>query len=324
MVGGQAVGIRLQSKGPIVVGFRRLADGNSPSAKAHVQVGDMIVSINKKVVHTAVDLQVALNSSDEPVHLTVERGNAEKQIDVTCSQHTNGKHQLGLYVRDRTVGVGTLTFYDPEHHTFGALGHVITDTDTGQRVVGTGSIYNAVITGVKPGTVGAPGEKRGTFSPQSPEVGHIADNTPYGIFGQMSTPPSMDKTLVQIALPEQVHEGPAKMLTVLHAQTVEAFDVRIENVARQNSPSTKSMIIKVVDPRLLSETGGIIQGMSGSPLVQDGRLIGAVTHVFVSDPTRGYGVYALWMMHQTQAYSGQNTHETWSRQMLWSQHTTAV
>ncbi|WAH39020.1 SpoIVB peptidase [Alicyclobacillus dauci] len=301
VVGGQAVGIRLQSKGPIVVGFRQLADGSSPSAKAHIQVGDMIIAIDRHVIHSAADLQRALENAKEPVHVTVERGSVRRELDVSAPNQSPGnRHQLGLYVRDRTVGVGTLTFYDPPRHTFGALGHIITDTDTGQAVVGSGGLYSAMITGLKPGRIGSPGEKRGTFSTSSDQLGRIGRNTPYGVFGTMIKPPSSCDVnqLVQVALPEQVHEGPAKMFTVVHGQKVEAFNVQIDNVARQSAPATKSMIVKVTDPRLLAETGGIIQGMSGSPLVQDGKLVGAVTHVFVSDPTRGYAVYAMWMVHQ--------------------------
>ncbi|EPZ48937.1 SpoIVB peptidase [Alicyclobacillus acidoterrestris] len=300
IVGGQAVGIRIQSQGPVVVGFRRLTDGSSPCASAHMQVGDRIVSINHQHIETAADLQQALRKQAQAVHLTVVRGNSVKEIQVSFKDP--GVHQLGLYVRDRTIGVGTLTFYDPLHHTFGALGHMITDADTGKPVVGRGGLYQAAITGLQPGAAGSPGEKRGTFSSASTPLGHIDVNTPYGVFGSMLQPPARTSVpgVIDVALPEQVHVGPAKLYTVVHGQQVEAFDVQIDNVARQASPATKSMIVRVTDPRLLNETGGIIQGMSGSPLVQDNRLIGAVTHVFVSDPTRGYAVYAMWMLKQTE------------------------
>ncbi|GMA60636.1 SpoIVB peptidase [Alicyclobacillus fastidiosus] len=310
MVGGQAVGIRIQSTGPVVVGFRRLTDGSSPCANAHMQLGDRIISVNDRRIETASDLQAALRSRGQAVHMTVVRGNTTKQF--TLSFKDASVHQLGLYVRDRTVGVGTLTFYDPAHHTFGALGHIITDADTGQPVVGAGGLYQASITGLQPGAAGAPGEKRGTFSSASTPLGHIDVNTPYGVFGSMSRPPVRTPVpgILDVALPEQVHEGPAKMYTVVHGTRVEGFDVRIDNVARQSNPATKSMIVRVTDPRLLSETGGIIQGMSGSPLVQDHRLIGAVTHVFVSDPTRGYAVYAMWMFRQTRLSGKQQTPST--------------
>lgn len=312
LVGGEAVGIRLESKGPIVVGYRHLSDGSSPAAKARVEIGDMIISVNHHPVHTALELQRAVREATTPLQLTVQRDRDKRDISLDCPKNTASNSQLGLYVRDRTVGVGTLTFYDPAHQAFGALGHVITDADTGQPIVGQGSLYPALITGIQAGKVGAPGEKRGTFSPQGKTIGEIGCNTPYGVFGEMprqSFRQTTSSQLLPIALPEQVHVGAAKMYTVLHDQTVESFDVRIENTTRQSSPSTKSMIIRVTDPRLLAQSGGIVQGMSGSPLVQDGRLVGAVTHVFVSDPTRGYAVYAMWMLQQTKAFDA--TQDTW-------------
>ncbi|WP_067617682.1 SpoIVB peptidase [Alicyclobacillus acidiphilus] len=300
VVGGQAVGIKLSSDGPIVVGYRHLRDGTSPAANAKVLVGDVILSVNHQSVHSATDLQRAMRHEGSPLQLTVRRGRATKHISVVCPRNT-GTPELGLFVRDKTVGVGTLTFIDPKNHTFGALGHVITDIDTGQPVVGQGSIYPAMITGLQRGRIGAPGEKKGTFSLQGSTLGSIDENTPYGIFGTIPAVAQSARS-VPVALPSQVHTGEAKIYTVLHGSQVESFDVRIESVARQSEPSTKSMIIRVTDPRLLSQTGGIVQGMSGSPIVQDGRLVGAVTHVFVSDPTRGYGVYAMWMIQEAQTH----------------------
>lgn len=302
VVGGEAVGIRLSSNGPVVVGYRHLSDGTSPAADAKVQVGDVILSVNHRTVHTAVELQMAIYHRRSPIELTVQRGRVTKHISVSCKMNDGLGPELGLFVRDKTVGVGTLTFIDPATRTFGALGHMITDMDTGQPVVGQGAIYPAVITGLQKGRVGAPGEKRGSFSLKSETLGHIGVNTPYGIFGSIPSASHSEHATVPVALPSQVHTGAARLFTVLHGNRVESFDVNIENTTHQTGPSTKSMIIHVTDPRLLSETGGIVQGMSGSPIVQDGRLVGAVTHVFVSDPTRGYGVYAMWMLQETESY----------------------
>lgn len=301
LVGGEAIGIRLHSLGPIVVGFRTLSDGTpSPGAKAHVRLGDMILAVNHHQVHSAKDLQFQLGRLNTgELQITVKQG--EKQRDIHISSGSHLQRQLGLFVRDRTAGVGTLTYYDPLHKSYGALGHIITDTDTGRPVIGNGFMYDAMITGLKPGLVGDPGEKRGTFLSNTATIGDVCENTPYGVFGKMSSPPKncgSSHRPIEVAFPEQVHEGPAKMYTVLRGQQVEGFDVSIDNVARQNAPSTKSMIIRVTDPTLLAQTGGIIQGMSGSPIVQDGRLVGAVTHVFVSDPTRGYAVFAMWMVRE--------------------------
>lgn len=301
IVGGQSVGIRLNANGALVIGYQRVDDAESPAGRAHVEIGDVIESVDHTQIRTAGDLRRCVNQSRATeVELQVRRGTERRMIRVTPITDRQGNRHLGLYVRDKAAGVGTLTFYNPVHHCFGALGHVITDADTGQPIKGTGGLYNAEIVGMVKGTEGKPGEKKGRFTVNDPQLGHIEENSPYGVFGSMLGDPDHEllHQAIPVALPSQIHVGPAKMLTVLHDHQVEAFDVVIENLVRQDVPSTKSMIVHVTDPRLLQASGGIVQGMSGSPLLQDGRLIGAVTHVFVSDPTRGYGVYAEWMVQE--------------------------
>ncbi|GMA55830.1 hypothetical protein GCM10025858_03330 [Alicyclobacillus sacchari] len=260
----------------------------------------MILSVDKHPVRSAIELQQVIRDKRGSILLTIQRGEHKKDVVVHCPATAAGS-QLGVYVRDKTVGVGTLTFYNPETGAFAALGHMISDVDTGRPIIGEGLMYPAVITGVQAGKIGEPGEKKGMFVHSSRELGHIAENTPYGIFGKLDVSACHAtgglREAIPVALPTQVHPGPAVIYTVLHGQKVEPFQVRIENTSRQRTPSTKSLILRVTDPRLLSAAGGIVQGMSGSPIVQDGKLVGAVTHVFVSDPTRGYGVYAYWMLH---------------------------
>ncbi|WP_367306675.1 SpoIVB peptidase [Alicyclobacillus acidocaldarius] len=301
IVGGQAVGIRLLSEGPMVIGYRRAAQGISLAEAHHIEVGDVILSVDGVPVHTAKDLQAVLRDKRAPFRLLVARGDKLREIEI---RDVHGVPELGVYVRDKAVGVGTLTFYDPATGRFAALGHLVTDADTGQPIQGRGSVYQAAIMGIQAGKAGQPGEKKGVFTGVNREVGEIDENTPYGVFGRMdasfATRTSPLPGPIPVALPGQVHPGPAVLYTVLHGEKIEAFQVVIEHTARQMSPSTKSMIIRVVDPRLLQAAGGIVQGMSGSPIVQDGRLVGAVTHVFVSDPVRGYGVYAYWMLHPNQ------------------------
>jgi len=310
-VGGQTVGVRLLSKGVIVVGYQRQTNSTSPAANAHIQIGDVIEKINTQTIQSTDDVKHAMFAENrhQPLLLMVRRGITHVQVPVRPFQDASGHSHLGLYVRDRTAGVGTLTFYDPVRHRFGALGHVITDVDTGQAVEGTGSLHDSEIVGMVKGIVGRPGEKKGRFINTPMQLGHIEKNTPFGVFGSMNQQPphGLLGQLVPVALPSQVHGGPAQMFTVVHGQRIEAFTVDIENIVKQDEPSTKSMIVHVTDARLLNETGGIVQGMSGSPLVQDGRLIGAVTHVFVSDPTRGYGVYAEWMLQEAEAGGAQQT-----------------
>lgn len=305
-IGGQSIGVRLQSQGAMVVGFQRLGSEQScPAADAHLELGDIIVQINHQAVKTASDIRRLTNQGsvageDSVVLLTIKRKAQELQIPIHPYTDSQGMKHLGVFVRDKTSGVGTLTFYDPSHHRFGALGHMITDVDTGLPIDGSGSVYDAEITGVMKGQAGRPGEKRGRFDSSAGQIGEIDKNTPFGVFGSMNQLPThlSHSEEFPVALPNQVHEGQAKILTVLHGQKIEEFSVEIENLTRQTHPNTKSMVIHVTDARLLEATGGIVQGMSGSPIIQDGRLVGAVTHVFVSDPTRGYGVYAKWMQSE--------------------------
>lgn len=301
-VGGQSVGIRLHSRGVMIVGFQRVGEKRqSPASDADLRIGDVIESIDNHLIRSAADIRQRV-SAGRPVTITVRRGSDRKTIQVTPVVDEDGNGHLGIFARDKTAGVGTLTFYDPQHHHFGALGHVITDVDTGQPILGYGSLHESEVTGVVKGTAGQPGEKKGRFVHQNMQIGHINENTQYGVYGSMRKIPTHGLFTKEfpVALPSQVHEGPAKMLTVVHGEKVEEFNVTIENLVKQERPDTKSMVIHVTDDRLLHLAGGIVQGMSGSPLIQDGRLVGAVTHVFVSDPTRGYGVYAAWMMKESE------------------------
>ncbi|SFU90168.1 SpoIVB peptidase [Alicyclobacillus macrosporangiidus] len=317
--GGQSIGVRLHSNGLIVVGFQRV-DRLSPPPGMALRIGDVIERIDGKPVHEARDLRREANAVQGPVRLSVRRGAEHLQVVLTPATGSDGYRRLGLLVREKTAGVGTLTFYDAHHHRFGALGHLITDVDTGQPIEGWGSVHEAEVTGVVRGTAGHPGEKQGRFLASVHEIGRIDVNTDYGVFGEMDALPRFSylSKEVPVALPEQVHPGPAKLLTVIHGQQVEAFDVEIENVARQDRPGTKSLVVHVTDPRLLRMTGGIVQGMSGSPLLQDGRLAAAVTHVFVSDPTRGYGVYAAWMLQKCETFPDRGSNRESNREPVGS------
>ncbi|QQE76961.1 SpoIVB peptidase [Alicyclobacillus sp. SO9] len=306
-VGGQSIGIRLNSKGVLVVGFEHVEDSDSPAKAGHIQVGDVIETINGQRIHSISELREhVMKASEHTLDFVVHRGEAKVHVQVRPTVDSSGNKRLGLLVRDSTRGVGTLTFYDAASHRYGALGHVITDADTGHAIDGWGTVYDSEIFGIVRGSSGKPGEKRGRFVTPQIRLGSIDSNTAFGVFGSMKhVPPHLYRARkIPVARPNQVHNGEATILTVVHGQQVEPFTVRIENKTRQTKPTTKSMIVHVTDPRLLKETGGIVQGMSGSPILQDGRLIGAVTHVFVSDPTRGYGVYAKWMLEQAHHRTG--------------------
>lgn len=207
--------------------------------------------------------------------------------------------RLGLYIRDSAAGVGTLTFYAPEQGVYGALGHVITDMDTQTAIeVEDGQVLQSSVTSINKSQHGEPGEKRAHFLKEGKILGNVVRNTPFGIFGKMKNVPThgYDSKPLPVAFAEEVKEGPAEILTVIGGQKVEKFKIDIVHVTKQSSPATKGMVIKITDKRLIENTGGIVQGMSGSPIIQNGKLVGAVTHVFVNDPTSGYGCFIEWML----------------------------
>jgi stage IV sporulation protein B len=207
---------------------------------------------------------------------------------------------LGIFIEDPAAGVGTLTFYDPFTKRFAGLGHHIAKfPGSGGVSFQQGEIIYASIQGIKMGTPGEPGEKIGVCSSKSMVIGRIDKNSRFGIYGRL-TKNFIDPLTkpIPIAYSSQIKEGGAEIYTVIKGRKVEKFKIMVIKVFRQNEPRDKGMILKVTDPFLLKQTGGIIQGMSGSPIIQDGRLIGAVTHVFVNDPTKGYGVMAEWMNNE--------------------------
>lgn len=305
--GGQTIGVKLKSAGIMVVGQHsiKLDHGTiiSPAEKAGIHVGDLIVKIDGQPVHDVNDIVKKVDQSGKKakdIELDIVRNKEKKKIKVTPVYDPKAKvYRLGLYIRDSAAGVGTLTFYDPENHYYGALGHVITDVDTQEPiVVGEGKILYSDVTSIDKGISGKPGGKRAIFVDENKIIGNITKNTPFGIFGKMFEKPTngLMNEPIPIALPEEVKEGAAEILTVIEGQKVEKFKIEIVNVIHQKYPATKGMIIKVTDPKLLEKTGGIVQGMSGSPIIQDGKLVGAVTHVFINEPTSGYGSFIEWMI----------------------------
>ncbi|WP_400163887.1 SpoIVB peptidase [Brevibacillus sp. TJ4] len=304
--GGQSIGVKLQTAGVLVVGHHLVNTGKekiSPGEKAGIHVGDMIVKINDLYINDMSDVKKLINEAGKektPVQLLVVRGKEKLNLTLhPAKDQKDNEYRMGLYIRDSAAGVGTLTFYDPASKAYGALGHVISDVDTGQAiVVGDGQIVQASVTSIEKGQSGNPGEKFARFYNESEVLGNITKNTPFGIFGKMKGEPkrSYYREPLPVALAEQVEEGPAKILTVVNGQKVEEFEIEISSVVKQHFPATKGMIIKVTDKRLLEKTGGIVQGMSGSPIIQNGKIVGAVTHVFVNDPTSGYGCFIEWML----------------------------
>ena len=305
--GGHSIGVVLHSRGVIVVGNSPVSTNNeqyvTPAKDAGITVGDVILSINDIPVQS--DSQVAeiidnTGRQQEILKILIKRG--EEQITINLKPvlcNDTKRYRVGLFVRDSAAGVGTLSFYDPKTHAYGALGHVITDSDTNQPIdCAQGKIVSAAVSGIQHGKRGQPGEKIGVFIDEDHLLGNIQKNTKFGIYGQLHDNIANDlySEAIPVASMNQVQTGPAEILTVVDGQTIERFKIEIQKVNLQEYPDGKGLVIKITDPILLEKTGGIVQGMSGSPIIQNGKLVGAVTHVFVHDPTRGYGCFIDWML----------------------------
>jgi stage IV sporulation protein B len=306
--GGQSIGVKLNTVGVLVVGHHQVStiEGKkSPGELAGIKVGDIITKINGQSIEKMTDVAPFVKTSGEkgkPLQVVISRESGEFTTNLQPLKDENEEtYKLGLYIRDSAAGIGTMTFYDPVSKKYGALGHVISDMDTKKPiVVEDGQIVRSTVTSIEKGSNGDPGEKLARFSSDREVIGNINRNSPFGIFGELNKDISngiLDKPL-PIALSHQVKEGPAQILTVVENDKVEFFDIEIVSTIPQKFPATKGMVLKVTDKKLLDKTGGIIQGMSGSPIIQDGKLIGAVTHVFVNDPTSGYGVHIEWMLSE--------------------------
>lgn len=322
--GGDAIGVLLAPFGVIVKSFATVPglDGkrHQPARDAGLREGDNILAINGEPVFSSRQISSLINGHgrlSEIVRLRVRRGAEELEIPIApvpttlageeraaagAGAGTDGmpvRYLIGVNVEDPAAGVGTVTFYDLRTGIYGALGHQIVDQATRKpRDVSQATVVRAQIAGVERGKQGRPGEKIGAFRTGQAPLGRIARNTEYGIFGRISAAPRswMSRSAIPVALADEVHEGPATIRTVLAGERVEEFAVEITRVQRQRRPSTKGLVVHVNDQRLFDATGGIVQGMSGSPIIQDGKLAGAVTHVFVNDPRQGYGVLAEWMV----------------------------
>ncbi|WP_332695902.1 SpoIVB peptidase [Halalkalibacter lacteus] len=307
--GGQSIGVKLNTEGVLVVGHHLVEsdDGNaSPGEEAGIEVGDMITKIDDYEIQRMSQVGEYVQTAGEDgrsLKLEIKRDKQTIEKKLTPLK-AKGEHsyRMGLYIRDSAAGVGTLTFYDPISKKYGALGHVISDVDTQKPiVVHDGQIIRSSVTSIEKGSNGDPGEKLASLSTQRDVLGTIEKNSSFGIFGTLKEANLKNKVYdkkMPISLSTHVKEGPAKILTVVEGEDVEEYDIEIVSSVPQKQPATKGMVIKVTDPKLLEATGGIVQGMSGSPIIQDGKLIGAVTHVFVNDPTSGYGCHISWMLEE--------------------------
>ena len=281
---GQVVGLELRNGSVTVAAFdEALGEG---AKKAGMEIGDQILSINGKTVHSAEDVRDALNASKGLAEVMLLRGDRKIYCQVQ-PQITSDGPKIGVFLRQGVTGVGTVTWYDPQTGKFGTLGHGVNDATGKLLELKQGSAFATKVVAVRKGKVGQPGQLMGCAQSKTP-MGNLLKNVPQGVFGVSET--GWEGKTVETATWDQVKVGKATILSTVSGDTVREYSVEILRTYPNANESGRNLLLKITDPDLLEATGGIVQGMSGSPILQDGRLVGAVTHVLVNDPTRGYGI----------------------------------
>lgn len=288
--GGFSVGMQMDVKGALVVGVEK---------ECGPEVGDMIVKVNGQDVNGPEDLTQIVCYNGDTVEITVIRDNKRLQFDITpYFDEESQTYKLGLWIKEKIAGIGTLTFYDPETKTFAALGHGIYEPETGTLLENKeGKLLNTKVEQVQQGKSGSPGALSGMIFNFETPIGEIIKNTDAGVYGMVENEALFANCkAIPVLSASKVKEGKAKILTTINETKVEAFDIEITNVNTSDLSKGRNLKLKVTDEKLLAQCGGIVQGMSGSPIIQDGKLVGAVTHVLVNDPTRGYGIFIANML----------------------------
>lgn len=281
---GEVVGLSLSEGSVTVAAFHETY--GAAAREAGIEIGDEIVSVDGRTVDSAADLYEALKCSDGTVTVELCRGGKNKQVSLAPAATADGP-RLGVYVREGVTGIGTVTYFDPDGGTFGCLGHGISDSRGALAPMRSGWVYEAAVESVKRGRAGEPGQLRGAVEAQSP-MGSLKANTAFGVFG---TGAEWTGEALPVAEPGEVRPGKAQILSNVSGDTVELYTVEIVKCYDRERSTGRDMLLKVTDQRLLETTGGIVAGMSGSPIIQDGKLVGAVTHVLVNDPCTGYGIF---------------------------------
>ena len=291
---GKAIGVKLFAEGVLVVGLSENEGAISPAKKGGMKAGDLILTMNDVTIGSTEHLQSLLAENGErEAAFGVRRGGRLVKLAVCPKKGQDGVCRLGAWIRDSMAGIGTVTFYDPQTGVFAALGHGITDVDTGKLMpLSRGSVMAASVKAVKRGVSGSPGELRGDFD-LTRDLGSLYANTECGIFGVLpeENRPEAVGEAIPVARRTEVRTGKAVILANCRGNEVCAYEIEIEKLYGGSAP-TRNLLLRVTDPALIALTGGIVQGMSGSPIVQDGKLVGAVTHVLLDDPQRGYGILA--------------------------------
>lgn len=306
-VGGDIVGFSLNGDGVIVISWSKVEseNGNIDTIKnSDIKKGDIIKEIEDEPVRSVADICRIVNSNKDKQTLNVLLERNHEQINTTISPayDNNSKlYKLGLWVKDDASGIGTLTYIRADNNRFGALGHAICDSDTNTKFeINSGEMYNCSIIGLKKGVKGRAGELKGLFMQGKNNIGLVDKNTDCGVFGEANQDSTIlkNKEILKAGGRLSAKPGKAYIRTAIDGKTIKNYEIEIVKTNYQSTKNEKSMVIKVTDKELIQKTGGIIQGMSGSPIIQNGKIIGAVTHVFVNDPSKGFGIYLDWMINQ--------------------------
>lgn len=310
---GNIAGIKLYTSGVLVVGMSEIQGIDNKKYKPYentgIEEGDTIISVNDNKIETTEELIDKVNESNGQL---IKIGYMHDEKSLECSiqpvKTSNQEYKLGLWVRDSAAGVGTVTFYEPSTQYFGALGHGITDIDTEQLIdISSGEFVTTKILNIVKGESGKPGKIQGTVENQK-NIGTIYKNTKFGIYGKVDNLSSLNIDLsneMEVAFRNEIKIGKAIILCSLENGKTEEYEIEIEKIYKENNYDNKSMLIKITDEKLLEKTGGIIQGMSGSPIIQNGKFIGAVTHVLVNNPQQGFAVFGDMMLKQMRKTNGE-------------------
>ena len=294
VLGGENIGIKVNSNGVLVVGFYQI-DGKNPAKDAGLRIGDRIIKINDTDINIISDLTSSIKDNTEVLEVTYERNNKIYNTKINLYKDSNNVYKTGLYVKDKIIGIGTLTFIDLNTKMYGALGHEIMEKTTGTKFeIKDGTIFKSNVTGIDKGTRNSPGGKRASYMLDD-TYGTITKNEINGIYGVYNK--NIDTAnLIEVADSSSIKLGKAYFTTVIKDDTKETFEINILKINKNDA--TKNIFFEITDEKLLKRTNGVVQGMSGSPIIQDGKLIGAVTHVVVDDSSKGYGIFITSMLKE--------------------------
>lgn len=308
---GKIIGLKLYTNGVLIVGLSKIEDENNNLVKSYneqdIKEGDTIVKVNDEEIEDIESLKEKINKSNgEKVTLTLVRNGSIVTSSILPIKTKNGNYKLGLWVKDAATGVGTMTFYEPISNYFAALGHGITDSDTENLInIDSGDLVTSRVISIQKGETENPGEIRGTILNQQ-TIGTVLNNSKFGIYGKLNNLTSLNIDVskkIKIGLRDEIKVGDAKILCALdNSNVAQEYSIEIEKIYLDNNYNNKSMLLKVTDRKLLEKTGGIIRGLSGAPIIQNGKFIGAITNVLVSNPEVGYGIFADLMIKEMRHY----------------------